>query len=112
MAASSCQLLSFLAIAAVAGVDVLEYADDAVAVMPEGELPMRITRITPRPRITVGPGADLARVERLVHKGHESCYVANSLRSEVLVMPTITILTRPSLAGCRDLTQASLRGER
>ena len=92
MAASSCQLLSFLAVAAVAGVEVLDYTDDALAVMPKRDLPVRLTRITLRPRITVAPGPDLAEVERLVHQGHEGCYIANSLRSEVLVEPTITIL--------------------
>lgn len=44
-AASSCQLLRFLAIAARSRIDVLSYHDDADAVMPEAETPMRMTRI-------------------------------------------------------------------
>src|SRR5687768_2521785 len=69
-AASSCQLLSFLAIAARSRIDVLSYSDDAEGVMPENDPPMRIVRIVLRPRITVAEGAPLERVERLVHKAH------------------------------------------
>jgi organic hydroperoxide reductase OsmC/OhrA len=89
--ASSCQLLSFLAIAARSGVDVLAYRDEAEAVMPEDDPPMRITRIVLRPRIVVADGARLDRVERLVHKAHEQCYVANSLSTQVDVEPEIAL---------------------
>ena len=44
-AASSCQMLSFLAVAARARLDVVDYRDEAVGEMPEGERPMWVTRI-------------------------------------------------------------------
>jgi organic hydroperoxide reductase OsmC/OhrA len=91
MAASSCQLLSFLALAAVAGVDVLEYHDHATAVMPKRDLPVRLTQITLRPQITVAAGADADKVEHLVHRAHGECYIANSLRSEIVLEPVITV---------------------
>lgn len=90
-AASSCQMLSFLAIAARSGVDVLAYADDAEAVMPEDDLPVRITRITLRPRIVVAAGSNVDRVRRIVSKGHEECYVANSVTTEIAIEPTIEL---------------------
>ena len=88
-AASSCQLLSFLAIAARSRVDVLAYEDDADAVMPADAQPMRITRVTLRPRITVAGGTDSARVGRLVERAHELCFIANTLNAEVVVEPLI-----------------------
>ncbi len=88
-AASSCQLLSFLACAARAGIEVCEYADDAEALMPVTREPMRITRITLRPRITVAPGTDHSAVRQAVAQGHDECFIANSLRSEIVVEPTI-----------------------
>lgn len=88
-AASSCQLLSFLAIAARSRVDVLTYDDDADAVMPEDEKPMRITRITLRPRITVAAGGDLDRVRRMVERAHAGCFIANTLNAEIVVEPVI-----------------------
>jgi len=103
LAATSCQLLSFLAIAARARVDVVAYRDDAEAEMPEGEKPVRITRLTLRPHITVRVAADRdadrdeandrRRIERLVALGHQECYVANSLRTDIVVEPTITFIT-------------------
>ena len=89
MAASSCQLLSFLAVAARHKVDVLAYEDDAVGVMPSDLTPMRITAITLSPRIVVAAGTDLQGVERMVHEAHDQCFIANSLTSEVTVVPTV-----------------------
>jgi organic hydroperoxide reductase OsmC/OhrA len=85
VAASSCQLLSFLTLAARSRIDVVGYEDDADGVMPEDDHPTRITRITLRPRIRLAPGSNLDRARRLVAKAHEQCYIANSLKTEVVV---------------------------
>jgi organic hydroperoxide reductase OsmC/OhrA len=92
-AASSCQLLSFLAIAARARIDVTDYRDDAEAVMSHDERPVRIAAIVLRPRITVAVGPSVHRVERLVHLAHDECYVANSLATPVTVEPVVTFST-------------------
>jgi organic hydroperoxide reductase OsmC/OhrA len=91
MAASSCQLLWFLHLAAKARIDVVEYEDEAEAEMPEDEEPVRITRIVLRPRIAVASEVGEERVAKLVELAHERCYVANSLRSEVLLEPSIEL---------------------
>jgi organic hydroperoxide reductase OsmC/OhrA len=85
MAASSCQLLWFLHLAAKARVEVIEYEDDAEAEMPEDDPPVRITRIVLRPRIVVRPGPTEERVRHLAELAHEECYIANSLNSEVVL---------------------------
>jgi organic hydroperoxide reductase OsmC/OhrA len=84
-AASSCQLLSFLAFAARSRIEVTAYSDEAEAEMPKDDLPVRITRITLRPRITVAPDANVERVYRLVDKAHADCYVANTLNAEMRI---------------------------
>lgn len=91
-AASSCQLLSFLAIAARARIDVTGYRDDAEATMAHDEGPARIAAIVLRPQITVAPGPGVARVERLVHLAHGECYIANSLATPVTVEPVVTFM--------------------
>ncbi|HEX3815455.1 MAG TPA: OsmC family protein [Mycobacteriales bacterium] len=96
-AASSCQLLSFLALAARDAVDVREYADDAEAIMPVGAQPMRITRVTLRPRILVAAGTDLALVRRLVPEAHDGCFIANTLNAEFVLEPAVEHL--PATAG-------------
>lgn len=87
-AASSCQMLSFLAVAARARLDVVDYRDEAVGEMPEGNRPMWVTRIILRPQITFGRPAPRAKVERLVEVAHRECFIAQSVRSEIVLEPT------------------------
>ena len=89
MAASSCQMLWFLHLAAKARIDVVAYEDDAEALMPEDEEPVRITEITLRPRITVNGDADEERVRKLVDQAHGYCFIANSLNSAMRIEPTV-----------------------
>ena len=94
LAATSCQLLSFLAVAARARLDVVSYEDEAEAEMPEVEKPVRIAAIHLRPRIVLAdaaPGAlrDEKRVRQLVELAHRECYIANSLKTTVTVEAVI-----------------------
>jgi len=91
LSAASCQLLSFLAVAARARIDVLHYEDDGEGEMPEDDQPARITSIVLRPKIRVAAGPTDARVRHLVEVAHRECYIANSLRTEVRVEPTIIL---------------------
>jgi len=87
MAASSCQLLSFLAVAARARVDIVGYDDDAEGVMPEDDEPVRVTAITLRPVIRVHGDQSLEKLARLVELAHRECYIANSISSTIIVEP-------------------------
>ena len=89
MAASSCQMLWFLHVAAKARVDVVAYEDEAEALMPEDEEPVRITEITLRPRITVSGDASEERIRKLVETAHGYCFIANSLNSAMRIEPTV-----------------------
>ena len=87
MAASSCQMLWFLHLAAKARIDVVEYSDDAVGEMPDS----RLTQIALRPRIVIASEASEGQVRRLVELAHHECNIANSLRTEVVVEPAIEL---------------------
>jgi organic hydroperoxide reductase OsmC/OhrA len=89
MAASSCQMLWFLHLAAKARIDVVAYEDEAEALMPEDEEPLRITEITLRPRIAVNGDAGEERVRKLVDQAHGYCFIANSLNSTMRIEPTV-----------------------
>jgi organic hydroperoxide reductase OsmC/OhrA len=91
MAASSCQMLWFLHLAAKARLDVVEYEDDASGLMPEDDAPVRITEITLRPRIVIAGHADEERVRKLAQTAHEHCYIANSLNGAVRLEPRVEI---------------------
>jgi organic hydroperoxide reductase OsmC/OhrA len=94
LAAASCQLLAFLAVAARARVDVWEYDDDAEASMPEQPLPVSIREIRLRPRIRVAPGTDAARVLHLCDVAHRECYIANTLSCPVIVEAAVHVADR------------------
>jgi organic hydroperoxide reductase OsmC/OhrA len=89
MAASSCQMLMFLHLAAKARIDVVGYEDDATAVMPEDSRPIHITEITLRPRIVIAGEASEERVRKLIHTAHEHCFIANTVRSEIAIEATV-----------------------
>ena len=86
--ASSCHMLWFLSLAASRGFVVDSYVDDASAVMEKNaEGKLAITRITLRPRIAFSGDAvpDSAALHELHHDAHASCFIANSLKSEIVV---------------------------
>lgn len=87
---ASCHMLWFLAIAAKRGHVVDAYADDASGVMAknaDGRLAM--TTVTLRPRVTFGDAKlpDRAALDALHHAAHAECFIAASIRSEVVIEP-------------------------
>ena len=91
LAAASCQLLSFLAVAARARIDVWEYDDDADASMLEQPRSMSIREIRLRPRIRVAPGTDAAQVLHLCDVAHRECYISNTLNCPVTVEAAVKV---------------------
>ena len=91
MAAASCQMLSFLAIAARKRIDVVEYEDRAEGLMPEDDKPVRITRILLKPRITVKGEVDQEAMKKMIELAHHQCFIANSLKSDIQIQPEIVI---------------------
>ena len=89
MAASSCQLLSFLAVAARNQIDVVNYTDEARGFMSENVLPMSINRIELSPVVTVAAGTNHDLVRLLIERAHKECYIANSLTSTVSINATV-----------------------
>ena len=92
MAAASCQMLSFLAVAARKRLNVVEYEDRAVGFMQEDVKPVHVNRIVLRPRIVIDGAADPGMVESLVKLGHSHCFIANSLKTDIRIEPEIIIL--------------------
>lgn len=90
-ATSSCHMLFFLSFAAKRGFIVDSYVDRAFGVMEKnGEGKIAMTRITLRPQIDFSGERrpTPAELNELHHDSHEQCFIANSLKSEVVVEPT------------------------
>lgn len=89
MAASSCQMLSFLGVAARAGVEVLAYADEATSHLDLTAEPARLGEVRLHPTVTVDASASVAQVRRLAEQAHRECFVASSLSVPVTVETTV-----------------------
>ena len=66
----------------------VSYEDSAEALMPDDDKPVRITRITLRPRVVVAPGSG-ERVRALLIRAHHDCFIANSIKAEIILEPQI-----------------------
>ena len=87
---SSCHMLTFLAIAARKQLIVDSYHDEAVGVLQkDAEGRLAITRVTLRTQVHFGgenvPGAE--KLRRLHDQAHHACFIANSVKTEVVVEP-------------------------
>lgn len=84
---SSCHMLWFLSLAQGAGFEVASYRDEAVGRMGKDDRgKIAITRITLSPTIVfAGRHPSAEELSELHHEAHEKCYIANSLRGEVIV---------------------------
>ena len=85
--ASACHMLWFLHLARDLGLDVAAYRDEARGTMGKDERgKMAMTRIVLRPEIEfAGEAPDSEALARLHHEAHERCFIANSLRTEIVV---------------------------
>lgn len=87
---SSCHMLWYLHLCAVAGIVVTAYRDDAEGVMEEGaDGGGRFAQVTLRPTVTVKAGADLETARALHHDAHAKCFIANSVNFPVGCQPDI-----------------------
>lgn len=86
-ALSNCHMLTFLHKAREAGWVVTAYRDQAEGVMRKtAEGKIALTKVTLRPDIAFdGPAPDARHLEALHHAAHEGCFIASSVKTEVVV---------------------------
>ncbi|AGA30894.1 OsmC family protein [Singulisphaera acidiphila] len=85
---SSCHMLTFLAIAAKKRFVVDGYQDHAVGVLDkDASGRLAIVRVTLRPEVAFGgeKTPTSAELQRLHEQAHHACFIANSVKTEVLV---------------------------
>ena len=85
--AASCHMLTFLYLAAKAGFNVAGYTEHAVGEMASLEDGRQwLATITLDPQIEwIGDAPTSDEVAELHHNAHKECYIANSIRSDIIV---------------------------
>jgi organic hydroperoxide reductase OsmC/OhrA len=89
-ALASCHMLTFVDLARRAGFVVDSYVDEAEGVMDRIDTGrFWISKVTLRPKIVFSGGKvpDEIDLSRLHHDAHEFCFIANSVKTEVIVDP-------------------------
>jgi organic hydroperoxide reductase OsmC/OhrA len=88
---SSCHMLTYLHLAYRSGFDVVSYDDEAVGFTQKNERGVPwVSSVVLRPRIiyrgekTPSPDEE----DRLHHRAHEECYIANSVKTEISIAPS------------------------
>ncbi len=91
--ASSCHMLTFLWIAAKRGFNISSYEDDAVGEMTTSmDGKQFVSKITLDPKIEWSGDTrpTEAEIATMHHEAHEGCYIANSIKSEIVIANPLT----------------------
>lgn len=89
-AVNSCIMTTFLAFATRAGLAFERYESEAEGLLEFLDGRFVFTKIVVRPRVTLATGSDRDQAEEILHKAEENCLVSNSIRTEVVLEPTIS----------------------
>lgn len=89
-ALNSCYMLTFLAVARFSKIEVISFSSSATGKLEKSPgSPYQITEIVVKPRIVIGSANDLSRMPRLLEKAKENCFVSNSIKSAIKILPEI-----------------------
>jgi organic hydroperoxide reductase OsmC/OhrA len=90
-ALSSCHLLRYLHLCAVAGVSVMSYTDAARGVkVDNADGSGHFTEVVLRPQVTVASAGVIEKATTLHDEAHAKCFVANSVNFPVRHEPIVT----------------------
>ena len=85
-AISSCHMLSYLALCAKYGINVLSYEDHATGVMREdGKGGGKFESVTLHPQVVIENQEQTERAKQLHHRAHEVCFIASSVNFNIEV---------------------------
>jgi organic hydroperoxide reductase OsmC/OhrA len=85
---ASCHMLTFVWLASRAGFVLASYEDNASGVMTKNDRGVPwVSKVTLRPRLEWSSEnrPTPSQIDELHHHAHEQCYIANSVKTEVLV---------------------------
>lgn len=89
-AANVCLMTTFLAFAERAGLGFTAYESEAEGVLELVDGKFQVTTITLKPRLALKPGEDAAKARELLEKAEAHCLISNSMKSRVVLEPTIS----------------------
>lgn len=92
-AVSSCLMTTFLAIADNSRLKFSSFTCDSSGKLEMVDGRYVMSEITLRPLVTILPGEDTARAERVLQKAEQNCLISNSVTSKIIFEPRIEVCT-------------------
>jgi len=87
---NSCYSLTLLAIAEFSKVPIISFSSTAKGKLEKiAGSTYQVTEIVVKPRVVVASANDLARMPRILEKAKENCFVSNSIKSAIIILPEI-----------------------
>lgn len=86
---SGCHMLTFLALASLQKLTLESYTDEAVGYLEKGPSGKPVlARVELHPATTWAEGVTVSaeKLEELHHKAHEECFLANSVKTEIITI--------------------------
>jgi organic hydroperoxide reductase OsmC/OhrA len=90
-ALSTCHMLSYLHVAATAGIVVTAYTDTAEGTMETDAHGGHFVEVVLRPQVTISAASDAAKAEVAHEAAHHGCFIANSVNFPVRCEPRIMV---------------------
>ena len=91
-AAEVCLMTTFSALAKRSELEVASYSSEAEGLLEMTDDGHRMTKITIWPRVLVTEEASLEEAESLLHKAHERCLIAESMKTSVAIEPLVEMI--------------------
>lgn len=89
--ASTCHMLWYLHLCAVNDVVVFDYRDEPVGLMiEEADGSGAFARIVLRPQVKLASASSEAKARELHHEAHKMCFIANSVKCEIVTEPVFS----------------------
>lgn len=89
-AANVCLMTTFLAFAERAGLAFTAFQSEAEGRLELVDGKFHITTITLRPHLTLAAGSDQGQARELIEKAETNCLISNSMKTRMVLEPTIT----------------------
>lgn len=90
-AVNVCTMTTFISFASRLQLPIVSYESSAEGTLEFVDGGYRFTKIVLKPAIVVKSADSISQVEKTLNDAHHSCLIANSIKAEVFVEPTIVV---------------------
>ena len=90
-AVSSCLMTTFLAIAENSRLEFSDFQCQSKGKLEQVEGKYLMTEIVLEPKVTIKEEKDRERAERVLQKSEAACLISNSIKSKIVMVPTILV---------------------